>query len=154
MGGESMKLPLIDFSNLKQETTDPSLMESVKSQVFKALEEYGCFEARFDQLPLHLQNAVFDGLQQLCDLPLQTKLRNKSNIPYHGYFAKNPFLPLYESFGIGNAVSPGEVEAFTNLMWSDEQGKPAFRYYCQFFCLWIIYLLFIYGRLHNIYIVI
>ncbi|KAI3455378.1 hypothetical protein Pfo_012041 [Paulownia fortunei] len=116
MGSETIKLPVIDFSNLKQETPT---WESVKTQVREALEEYGCFEAIFDQVPLNLRKSVVDGLQQLFDLPLQNKLRNRSNKPYHGYVGQHAMVPLYESLGIGDALSPGKIDSFTNLLWSE-----------------------------------
>ncbi|KAL7140025.1 hypothetical protein ABFS83_09G093100 [Erythranthe nasuta] len=119
MGSEStMKLPVIDFSNLKQET---ETWESVKTQVSKALAEYGCFEAIFSNRKYSLVNV----LQQLFDLPLQTKLLNKSDTTYHGYIGQHAIVPLYESLGISDALVPGNIEAFTELMWSDN-GNPTF----------------------------
>ncbi|KAL7145548.1 hypothetical protein ABFS83_07G091800 [Erythranthe nasuta] len=128
MVSESMQLPIIDFSNLKRETPN---WESVKTQVREALEEYGCFEAKYDQIPLHLRKSVFDVLQQLFDLPLQNKLRNRSNKPYHGYVGQYAMVPLYESLGIDDVLSPGNIETFTNLMWSE--GNPAFSQTVQSF---------------------
>lgn len=120
----SMKLPVIDFSNLKQETPT---WETVKTQVMEAVEEYGCFEAVFDQIPLHLQKSLFDVLQQLFDLPFENKLRNKADKPYHSHiFRGQAQSPSYESLAINDALSPGMVETFTNLMWS--QGNPDLRY--------------------------
>ncbi|KAK6148927.1 hypothetical protein DH2020_016452 [Rehmannia glutinosa] len=123
------KLPIINFSNLKQQTTS---WDSVKSQVLKALEEYGCFEAIFDEIPLNLRKSMIDGLKQVFDIPLQNKLRNRSNKPYHGYAGQNPKLPLYESLGIEDALSPGKIERFTNLMWSE--GNPTFSKSVESFC--------------------
>ncbi|KAL8544486.1 hypothetical protein ACS0TY_004883 [Phlomoides rotata] len=117
----TMKLPLIDFSDLKQETPT---WESVKTQVLEALQEYGCFEAKFDEIPLHLRKSVFGGMQQLFDLPLHTKTRNMSDNPYDGYYGKSSIDPLYESFGIEDSSSPGKIDAFTDLMWP--QGNPTF----------------------------
>ncbi|KAK6124906.1 hypothetical protein DH2020_041350 [Rehmannia glutinosa] len=121
MGSETMKLPVIDFSNLKQQTP---MWESVKIQVLKALEEYGCFRAIFDQVPLNLRKSIIDGLQQLFDLPLQIKRLNKSDTPYYGYIGQYPEIPLYESLGIEDTLSPGNIECFINLMWSE--GNPTF----------------------------
>ncbi|KAL2243416.1 probable 2-oxoglutarate-dependent dioxygenase AOP1 [Sesamum indicum] len=125
MGSEScMKLPVIDFSNLKQDSRTPT-WESTKTQVRAALEEYGCFEAVFDQIPPTLRQSTIDGIKQLFDLPLQTKLRNRSNKPYHGYVGQYPIVPLYESLGIEDALSPAKVDSFSNLMWP-EDGNPTF----------------------------
>ncbi|XP_047957399.1 probable 2-oxoglutarate-dependent dioxygenase AOP1 [Salvia hispanica] len=114
MGSKTQKLPLINLSNLREEN-----WESVKIQVRQALEEFGCFEAIYDHIHLHLQKKVLDGLKQLFDLPLQVKLCNKAQKPYHGYVGQIPSLPLYESLGIE------DVTSFTNLMWPE--GNPSFR---------------------------
>ncbi|KAL8043102.1 hypothetical protein ABFS82_09G098400 [Erythranthe guttata] len=116
-----LKLPLIDFSNLKQE---PQAWESTKTRVRKALEEYGCFEAKFDEIPLHLRKSIFDALKQLFDLPLENKLLNTSNKPYHAYLGQDAMVPLYESMGIDNALAPESIETFSNLMWA--HGNPTF----------------------------
>ncbi|KAL8458116.1 hypothetical protein ACS0TY_035847 [Phlomoides rotata] len=114
-------LPVLDFSELKQETPT---WESVKTQVLEALQEYGCFEATLDSIPLHLQKSVFDGIQQLFDLPLHTKLRNRSDKPYHGYVEQHASVPFYESLGIEDAISPAKIDALVNLMWP--KGNPTF----------------------------
>ncbi|KAL8557626.1 hypothetical protein ACS0TY_004905 [Phlomoides rotata] len=114
-------LPPIDFSDLKQETPT---WESVKTRVLEALQEYGCFEAKFDEIPLHLRKSVFDVMQQLFDLPLHTKTRNTYDTPYHGYNGHSSSVPLYESLGIEDSSSPGKIDAFTNLMLP--QGNPTF----------------------------
>ncbi|KAG5016296.1 hypothetical protein JHK82_021964 [Glycine max] len=90
MGSEAtLKLPVIDFTNLKLEANNPN-WEAVKSQVHKALVDYGCFEAIFDKVPLELRKAIFAALQELFDLPLQTKILNVSKKPYHGYVGQYP----------------------------------------------------------------
>ncbi|KAK6148924.1 hypothetical protein DH2020_016449 [Rehmannia glutinosa] len=123
------KLPIIDFSNLKPQTPT---WDSVKIQVMKALEEYGCFEAIFDEIPLNLRKSIIDGSKQVFDLPLQKKQRNKNNSPYHGYIGQYPTIPLYESLGIEDALSPGKIESFTNHMWSE--GNPTFSKSVESFC--------------------
>lgn len=123
MGSETIKLPIIDFSSLKQQTES---WESTKTLVRQALEEFGCFEATFDDVPLDLRKSAIDGIKQLFDLPLQVKLRNRSNKPYHGYVGQYPMVPLYESLGIEDSLSPGKLDTFTNGMWP--QGNPSFRY--------------------------
>ncbi|KAL1551453.1 putative 2-oxoglutarate-dependent dioxygenase AOP1 [Salvia divinorum] len=121
MGSETIKLPIIDFSDLKTQT---ETWESTKAKVLQALEEYGCFEATFDHIPLPLLKSVIDETKQLFDLPLPIKLRNRSNKPYHGYVGQYPMVPLYESLGIPDALSPGKIQGFADLMWA--QGNPSF----------------------------
>ncbi|KAK6125158.1 hypothetical protein DH2020_041099 [Rehmannia glutinosa] len=78
MGSETMKLPIIDFSNLKQQTPK---WESVKIQVLEPLEEYDCFEAIFDEIPLNLRKSVIDGLQQLFDLLCRSNDLTSATVP-------------------------------------------------------------------------
>lgn len=126
MGSETTpKLPLINFNDLKLETKSPN-WELVKSQVYKALVEYGCFEAIFDKVSLELRKAIFDSLEELFELPLQTKLLNVSKKPYHGYVGQYPMIPLYESMGIDDANVFEKVKTMTNISWS--HGNQSFRY--------------------------
>lgn len=129
MGSETTpKLPLINFNNLNLETKSPN-WELVKSQVYKALVEYGCFEAIFDQVSWELRKAIFDSLEELFELPLQTKLLNVSKKPYHGYVGQYPMIPLYESMGIDDANVYENVKSMTNILWPD--GNQSFRYVNQ-----------------------
>ncbi|XP_027191486.1 probable 2-oxoglutarate-dependent dioxygenase AOP1 isoform X2 [Cicer arietinum] len=117
------KLPIIDFNNLNLEAKSPN-WESVKSQVYKALEEYGCFEAILDKVPLDLRKTIFSSLEELFDLPLQTKQLNVSKKLHHGYLSQYPMLPLYESIGIDDANIFENVESLTNILWPD--GNQSF----------------------------
>lgn len=110
------KLPVIDFSpeNLKLGT---SYWASACDNVRKALEEYGCFVASYDKFSLELHDAVFQSLEEVFDLPSETKVHNTSDKPYHGYFGQNPFMPLNESMGIEDAQILSRIQSFTNLMW-------------------------------------
>lgn len=121
-----LKLPVIDFSkpDLKPGSNEWDL---VKGQVQQALQEYGCFEALFDKIPLHLREAIFGSLQELFDLPLQAKIRNVSNKPYHGYVGQYPQVPLYESMGVDDANITEKVEALTTTLWP--QGNSSFRFF-------------------------
>ncbi|MFS7980742.1 putative oxoglutarate/iron-dependent dioxygenase, non-hem dioxygenase domain-containing protein [Helianthus anomalus] len=125
MGSEApIKLPVIDFSQLKTNySINLSIWESIKTDVFKALIEYGCFEAS-SVVSIDLQESVNIALKQLFDLPTETKLRNTSETAFHGY-VRSPKVPLYESMGIGNPFMPENVDNFTDLMWP--QDNPKFR---------------------------
>ncbi|CAL1377835.1 unnamed protein product [Linum trigynum] len=126
MGCEfSPKLPFLDFSKLELSSVGSSEWESLKSQVREALEEYGCFEASYDKIPSDLCNAFFGSMEEIFELPLETKLRNVSDKPYHGYIGNHPSVRLYESLGIDDVAVTEKVEAFANLMWP--QGNPNFR---------------------------
>jgi isopenicillin N synthase-like dioxygenase len=91
----------------------------LRNQVRKALEEYGCFEAKFDQIPVEIRKAVFGSLEELFDLPLETKMRNRSRKPFHGYVGQFPQVPLYESMGIDDADVSEEVDNITRILWPE-----------------------------------
>ncbi|KAJ9190101.1 hypothetical protein P3X46_001333 [Hevea brasiliensis] len=131
MGSETpLRLPVIDFSKeeLKPGTEE---WESVKSQVRKALEEYGCFEALFNKVPAELRKGIVGAMEELFELPLQTKLRNVSKKPFHGYVGQYPQAPLYESMGIDDANISQNVDSLTSVLWP--QGNPIFSKTVQSF---------------------
>lgn len=126
MGSETQfLLPVIDFSKQDLKPGTPE-WDSVKIQVRKALEEYGCFEALYEKAPLELRKAVFKGLEELFDLPLETKMLNVSDKPSHAYIAPHPNAPLYESIGIEDPDIAENVESFANGFFP--QGNTSFRF--------------------------
>ncbi|CAN1302872.1 Probable 2-oxoglutarate-dependent dioxygenase AOP1.2 [Linum perenne] len=124
----SLKIPFIDFrkAELKQGSSE---WETLKQQVGKAVEEYGCFEASFDKITVDCRRAVFKSVEELFDLPLETKLLNTSKRPLHGYVGQFPSIPLYESMGIDHADILENVESLTNTLWP--HGNPFFRSYAE-----------------------
>ncbi|KAJ9557994.1 hypothetical protein OSB04_012608 [Centaurea solstitialis] len=108
------KIPVIDIVDMRNST---SCRELVCSEVRHALEEYGCFFVVCDGITEDLNRAVFDGIETLFDLPMETKIKNTSDKAYHGYIGQLPFLPLLESMGIEHAASALGVHSFTNIMW-------------------------------------
>ncbi|CAL1389344.1 unnamed protein product [Linum trigynum] len=120
----TVKIPLIDFSKTAPLKQDSLEWDSLRSQVGEAVEEYGCFEASFDEIPADSLSAVFKSVKELFDLPLETKLKNTSKKPLHGYVGQYPILPLYESMGIEDADVLEKVEGSTKSLWS--HGNPAF----------------------------
>ncbi|XP_062086869.1 probable 2-oxoglutarate-dependent dioxygenase AOP1 [Humulus lupulus] len=118
----ALRFPSVDFSvQLKPGTPE---WNTVRTQVRQALEEFGCFEAKFDKIPIDIRKALLDAVQELFDLPLQTKLRNISKKPFHGYLGQYPHLPLYESMGIDDANIRENVENLTTILWPN--GNPKF----------------------------
>ncbi|KAJ4835322.1 hypothetical protein Tsubulata_042122, partial [Turnera subulata] len=132
MGSEThvLDIPVIDFSNseLKPGTSE---WNSLKSQVQKALEEIGCFKALFNKVPIELHRATFDAIEELFDLPLETKKLNYSPKMSHGYIGQAPIAPLYESLGFERAHILEEAEKLTNILWP--QGNPNFSKTIQAF---------------------
>ncbi|PWA69815.1 oxoglutarate/iron-dependent dioxygenase [Artemisia annua] len=108
------KIPVINMVDLKQNTT---FGVSACDEVRHALEEYGCFLVDCNGITEGFSSEVLDALQNLFDLPIETKVKNISDKAYHGYVGQIPFLPLLESMGIENATSVHGVNSFTTTMW-------------------------------------
>ncbi|WMV35117.1 hypothetical protein MTR67_028502 [Solanum verrucosum] len=123
MNSDNINLSKIDFSHedLKPDTL---IWNQVKSQVHKALVVYGCFEAFFNKIPIHLKKFIFEFSQEIFDLPLEAKLKNISTKPFHGYVGQYHPIPLFESTGIDDSNIPHKAEKFTQILWP--QGNPSF----------------------------
>lgn len=125
MGSQTVhKIPVIDFTkeNLKRGTDEWIL---ACKEIRHAFEEYGCFEAVYDKIPLQLHNSVFAAAEDLFGLPLETKMQKTSEKPYHSYYGQFSVVPLYESLGIDNPTTLEGSQNFTNLMWP--AGNDNFR---------------------------
>ncbi|PHT92948.1 hypothetical protein T459_00830 [Capsicum annuum] len=111
------KLPIIDFrkGELKEGSEE---WISLREQVYKALEEYGCFEALLDGIP---KEKLYDKLKQLYNLPnLDTKFEIPQTSSSTGYFKDNPLMPLFRRMSIHDVLSPGVIESFfSNIIWPD-----------------------------------
>lgn len=118
-------LPIIDFTKKNLDPSSSSWL-STRQDVVRALEDYGCFIAIYDKLPLDLHEAIFRASEELFDLPQETKVLNTSGTPSHGYVGQEPVIPLYEGLGIENATTFQGVQKFTNLLWPN--GNDFFWY--------------------------
>lgn len=112
------KLPILIFSKDTLKPGTNSWLIACKD-VQRALEEYGCFIVLYHQVPSdELNNAVFGALEELFDLPTETKMKNVyDQKPLRGYVGQIPKLPLHESLGIYNATALVATQHFTNTMW-------------------------------------
>ncbi|KAK2975773.1 hypothetical protein RJ640_014596, partial [Escallonia rubra] len=117
MGSQTHKLPTIDFSSGKMKADTTSSWIAACDEVRHALEEYGCFVAVYDKVCLELNDVIIGGMEALFSLPLETKSKNVSKMPFFGYVGHQPTSPLYESMGIENATALEEAQSFTKLMW-------------------------------------
>ncbi|KDP37380.1 hypothetical protein JCGZ_06834 [Jatropha curcas] len=111
------KLPVIDFSSENLESAGTSGWVSKCKDILKALEEYGCFVAVYNNVPLQLHVDLFNVLEELFDLPLETKRKNVSDIPFTGYVEIEPTRPFYESMGISHVEMLEGNKDFTKTMW-------------------------------------
>lgn len=121
MGSQApLGLPTIDFSDVHKYNRGTLVWDSTKTQVLEALQDYGCFEASFNRISPATRKSMFASLEQLFDLPLETKVRNIPDKIFNGYIGQAKEIPIYESLGIE------DPESFTNLMWP--HGNTEFRY--------------------------
>uniref|UniRef100_A0A1D1Y3H9 2-oxoglutarate-dependent dioxygenase DAO n=1 Tax=Anthurium amnicola TaxID=1678845 RepID=A0A1D1Y3H9_9ARAE len=128
MGSETpLRVPIVDFSG-ENLTPGSHAWAATRAQLWAALDSYGCFEAVYGGLTPELRDATFAASEQLFALPLEAKLRNASDKPYHGYVGQISDLP-YESLAVDDALSPAAPRDFTHLMWP--QGNPRF---CETIC--------------------
>ncbi|CAN0881920.1 Probable 2-oxoglutarate-dependent dioxygenase AOP1.2 [Linum grandiflorum] len=104
-----------------QSTSPGDSWNSVSSQVLEAVQEHGCFQARFQDFPEELLRGIHLASQEAFSQPLQAKQRNVSDKPFHGYIGSSKVLPFYESLGIDDPENP---DSFTNAIWP--HGNPKF----------------------------
>ncbi|PON89432.1 Oxoglutarate/iron-dependent dioxygenase [Trema orientale] len=121
---EQIKIPIIDFTDENLKPGSDSWVLAC-NQIRHALEEYGCFEAVYDKVPLELYKSIFSAAEELFDLPIQTKQQKISDRPGCGYVGQIPIIPLYESMEVDNPTTFQSVEHFTNTMWPN--GNDSFR---------------------------
>ncbi|CAL9754520.1 unnamed protein product [Musa acuminata subsp. burmannicoides] len=109
-------LPMIDFSGVGMACAGTPAWDAVQEQVMPALEFHGCFEAVYNRVASELRLSLLGIAKDLLSLPLQTKLRNASDVPYGGYLGHFPGL-AYESLAIRDATLPHAIPNFASLMW-------------------------------------
>ncbi|KAH1258022.1 putative 2-oxoglutarate-dependent dioxygenase AOP1.2 [Glycine max] len=101
----SQELHVVDFTdeNTKKPGTDAWL--SACSVVRTALEDNGFFMARYDKVGKELCDSVVSAVEELFDLPVETKAQKTSEKLFHGYLGQVSWLPLYESVGIDDPLT-------------------------------------------------
>ena len=111
------KIPMVDFSKENLKPGTDSWLPACNN-VRHALEEYGCFMAVYDQVPLGVHNTIFGAMRELFDLPIETKKQNISEKPYQGYTSESPAAPLHQGLGIDNVTTNlEEIRQFAKIMW-------------------------------------
>ncbi|XP_061358517.1 probable 2-oxoglutarate-dependent dioxygenase AOP1, partial [Gastrolobium bilobum] len=117
MGSQTpSQLPVVDFTDENLKPGSEAWL-SACDVVRTALEDHGCFIARYDKVDKDLCSSVVSAMEELFNLPLETKKQETSNKLFHGYYGQIPFLPLYESFGIDDPVTVDGCQKFTQIMW-------------------------------------
>ncbi|RDY09757.1 putative 2-oxoglutarate-dependent dioxygenase AOP1, partial [Mucuna pruriens] len=119
MGSETQsQFHVVDFSDQNMKPgTDAWL--SACGLVRTALEENGCFMARYDKISQELCDSIIFAMEECFSLPVETKVQKTSHKLFHGYLGQVPGLPLYESLGIDDALTIQGCQKFTNIMWPE-----------------------------------
>ncbi|KAL2516550.1 2-oxoglutarate (2OG) and Fe(II)-dependent oxygenase superfamily protein [Forsythia ovata] len=117
------KIPILEFS---KENLNPGTNSSlsISHSVRGALESYGCFIAVYEKFTSDLHGEMFKSAKELFDLPMEAKVKNKSNFAGSGYGGNFSIMPLFEYLGIENGASLEATKNFTNIMWPD--GNDSF----------------------------
>lgn len=89
-----------------------------------AAQRLGCFRAAGHGVPRALQDDMKAAVRALFDLPDDAKRRNTDVISGSGYVAPSATNPLYEAFGLYDAASPADVDAFCASL----HAPPHIRY--------------------------
>ncbi|KAL2320697.1 hypothetical protein Fmac_029666 [Flemingia macrophylla] len=128
MGSQThCELHVVDFTDEKMKPgTDAWL--SACSVVRTALEEHGCFVARYDQIGKELCDSVVFALEELFSLPMEIKAQKTSDKPFHGYLGQVSWLPLYESLGIDDPLTSQGCRKFTHIMWPEGNDRFWFQF--------------------------
>ncbi|WZZ41489.1 hypothetical protein YC2023_037748 [Brassica napus] len=120
MGSDSTpQLPVIYLSDQTLKPGSEKWVE-VRSDVRKALEDYGAFEVSYDRVSEELKESVLETMKELFQLPVEAKRRNVSPKPYTGYMTHNG---VSESLGIQDANVLEKVNEFTQLLRPDCEAK-------------------------------
>ncbi|CAL0326614.1 unnamed protein product [Lupinus luteus] len=124
MGSQSQSpLHVVDFTdeNMKPGT---DAWFSACHIVRTALEDHGCFIARYNRVGKELCDSVVCAMEQLFALPIETKVQKTSDKLFRGYLGQITWLPLYESLGVDNPLSIDGCQKFAHIMWP--QGNDHF----------------------------
>nr|VDD24213.1 unnamed protein product [Brassica oleracea] len=122
MGSDSTpQLPVIYLSDQTLKPGSEKWVE-VRSDVRKALEDYGAFEVSYDRVSEELKQSVLEAMKELFELPVEAKRRNVSPKPYTGYSTHNG---LSESLGIQDPEVLEKVNEFTQLLRPDCEGNKS-----------------------------
>ncbi|KAG6584273.1 putative 2-oxoglutarate-dependent dioxygenase AOP1.2, partial [Cucurbita argyrosperma subsp. sororia] len=114
MAGE---LPVVRFSSHNLQSGGRK-WGSTREKVREALEEYGCFVALYDSVSMEASSLkMMEAMKEVFEVPLERKVQNVSEKPFHGYFGQNPLMPIHESMGIEDPLLPSNIQSFSNLMW-------------------------------------
>lgn len=102
---EMVPIPVVDLA-----------AEGHEQLLLDACRRAGCFRVVNHGIPAALQAEMKAAVRSLFDLPDDVKLRNAHVIAGSGYVGPTTVNPLYEAFGLYDAASPADVDAFCSCL--------------------------------------
>nr|CAD1829309.1 unnamed protein product [Ananas comosus var. bracteatus] len=96
-----------------------------------ACRQPGCFRVVNHGIPAALQAEMKAAVRSLFDLPDDVKLRNAHVIAGSGYVGPTTVNPLYEAFGLYDAASPADVDAFCSCLDAPPHLRETIRLYAS-----------------------
>ncbi|KAJ6711750.1 2-OXOGLUTARATE (2OG) AND FE(II)-DEPENDENT OXYGENASE SUPERFAMILY PROTEIN [Salix purpurea] len=121
MGSErAPKIPVVHLSKENFEPGSSSWLAAC-ADIRRALEEYSFFEIVYSEPSMEFYRETMSALEELFNLPHETKKRNTHPKLGHGYMGKIPGFP--EGLGIEYATKKEECQKFASLMWPDGNEK-------------------------------
>ncbi|KAJ3680536.1 hypothetical protein LUZ60_016814 [Juncus effusus] len=125
----AITLPIIDL----QQTEDLHSPSSSLKNLLEASKLHGCFRVINHGIPPSLQSAMKSALRTLFDLPADVRRRNADVIHGSGYVGPTPTNPLYEAFGLYDAASVDDVEAFCANLDAPDHVRETIKTYSKRF---------------------
>lgn len=117
------KIPILEFTKASL-TPGSSSWKSASDSVQHALETYGCLVVSDEKTRSeHLRESLFSVLDEVFDLPDETKKKYTSKLGGFGYDGRYPRMPHLEYFGIEDEGNFDGVKNFTTLMWPHGNDK-------------------------------
>jgi 2-oxoglutarate-dependent dioxygenase len=101
-------VPVIDLAEFPDSNQKKNLVEASR--------RWGCFRVINHGVPADLRSEMKAAVKALFDLPDDIKRRNVDVIHGSGYICPTSKNPLYEAFGLYDATSLTDVDAFCSLL--------------------------------------
>ncbi|KAJ0074981.1 hypothetical protein Patl1_34350 [Pistacia atlantica] len=120
------KLPVIDLSLREDLRPGTRTWESMCKVVCNALEEYGCFVIKCNQVSLNLHSEIYSAVQDLFNLPSEIKQQKPAHRGDWPIGRSYSYGPKHERIDTENLTTLEGAQNFTKLMWPS--GNDQFWY--------------------------
>uniref|UniRef100_A0A0D9W677 2-oxoglutarate-dependent dioxygenase DAO n=1 Tax=Leersia perrieri TaxID=77586 RepID=A0A0D9W677_9ORYZ len=121
-----VEIPVIDLGRAGAEEE-----EETAARLRDACVRLGCFRVTGHGVPPALQAEMKGAVRALFGLPDDAKRRNADIIAGSGYVAPCPANPLYEAFGLLDAASPSDVDAFCSRLDAPPHVRETVKAYAE-----------------------